>query len=766
MNMPMCSRCKKNIAVVFITKIEGPDKTTQEGLCLKCARSLGVKPLDSIMEQMGITEDDLEALSGEISSLSDLGDLVTAGPDGSDPNAPNDISDSLPMPPFQPMEPAEPARSQDNRRTRTQSTQREDKKRKYLNNYCENLTRKAAEGRIDKVVGRDRETDRVIQILNRRQKNNPCLIGEPGVGKTAVAENLAVRINEGRIPFKMRNKEIYLLDLTALVAGTQFRGQFESRMKGLIDEVKRLGNIILVIDEVHNIVGAGDSEGSMNAANILKPSLARGDIQVIGATTLKEYRKHIEKDSALERRFQPVYIGEPSVQETAEILKGVRSYYENFHGVIVPDEMCVRAAELSERYITDRFLPDKAIDLIDEACSRLNLDSPELSEIPALHGELDSLKTQIDLLMQTAQKEELEETYERIASCRSRLLQVEARLNDLNGQPAPSIDEQGLANVIELWTGIPASKVAAKESARLKGMEDRLKARIIGQDEAVDAVAAAIRRARAGISPKKKPASFLFTGPTGVGKTELVKQLALDMFDSPDALIRLDMSEYMEKHTVSRLIGSPPGYVGYDEAGQLTEKIRRRPYSVILFDEIEKAHPDVLNALLQILDDGRLTDAQGRVVSFENTVIVMTSNAGSQNGSTPVGFGRTLTEQNKERAMKALENIMRPEFLNRIDEIIAFNQLTQADFVQISTIMLGELRDSLAEKHIRLSWEDPVLSFLTDKAFSVKFGARNLRRLIEKEIENPLATIIVTSDMPLMGVNIKLEDGKIKLDVI
>ncbi len=763
MNMPMCSRCKKNIAVVFITKIEGPDKTTQEGLCLKCARSLGVKPLDSIMEQMGISEEELEALSGEIGSLSDLGDLVPAGSDGSDPNAPHELPDVPSPPPFQPFG---TMRSHEGARTRTHAQQRDDKKRKYLNTYCDNITKKAAEGRIDRVVGRERETDRVIQILNRRQKNNPCLIGEPGVGKTAVAENLAVRINEGRIPFKMRDKEIYLLDLTALVAGTQFRGQFESRMKGLIDEVKRLGNIILVIDEVHNIVGAGDSEGSMNAANILKPSLARGDIQVIGATTLKEYRKHIEKDSALERRFQPVYIGEPSVQETAEILKGVRSYYESYHGVTVPDEMCVRAAELSERYINDRFLPDKAIDLIDEACSRLNLDSPELSEIPALNGELDSLKTQIDLLMQTAQREELEETYERIASCRSRLLQVEARLNELNSAPAPAIDEQDLANVIELWTGIPASKVAATESARLKGMEERLRSRIIGQDEAVDAVAAAIRRARAGISPKRKPASFLFTGPTGVGKTELVKQLAMDMFDSPDALIRLDMSEYMEKHTVSRLIGSPPGYVGYDEAGQLTEKIRRRPYSVVLFDEIEKAHPDVLNALLQILDDGRLTDAQGRVVSFENTVIVMTSNAGSQTGSTPVGFGRTLTEQSKERAMKALEGIMRPEFLNRIDEIIAFNQLTQADFAHIASIMLGELRDSLKEKHIRLSWDESVLGFLTEKAFSVKFGARNLRRLIEKEIENPLATAIVTSEIPLIGVNLKIEGGKLRLDTV
>ena len=767
MNMPMCSRCKKNIAVVFITKIEGPDKTTQEGLCLKCARELGVKPLDNIMEQMGITEDDLEALSGEIESLADLNNLVAAGADGSDDDAPHETDPlSNPPAPSSPRGPQQPLRPSDGPRTRTQAPPRDDKKRKYLNNYCENLSRKAAEGRIDHIVGRERETDRVIQILNRRQKNNPCLIGEPGVGKTAVAEGLAIRINEGRIPFKMRNKEVHLLDLTALVAGTQFRGQFESRMKGLIDEVKRLGNIILVIDEVHNIVGAGDSEGSMNAANILKPALARGDIQVIGATTLKEYRKYIEKDAALERRFQPVYIGEPSVAETTEILKGIRSYYETFHGVTVSDEMCRRAAEMSERYITDRFLPDKAIDLIDEACSRLNLDSPQLSEIPALQTEMEGLQTQLDLLTQSSAVNENEDTWARIASCRQRLLQVEGQLHELLSKPAPAVDEQLLASVIEIWTGIPASKVAAQESARLKGMEERLKSYVIGQDEAVDAVCASIRRSRAGISPKRKPASFLFVGPTGVGKTELVKQLALDLFDSPDALVRLDMSEYMEKHTVSRLIGSPPGYVGYDEAGQLTEKIRRRPYSVVLFDEIEKAHPDVLNALLQILDDGRLTDAQGRVVSFENTVIVMTSNAGSSTGGAPAGFGRTVSQQSKERAMKALEDIMRPEFLNRIDEIIAFNQLTEADFRRIAVLMLGELRDTLADKGIRLSWDDSLLDWLVEKSFSLKFGARNLRRLIEKEIENPLATAIVTGEQPLTGAYLHAADGSLKLDTI
>ena len=761
MNMPMCSRCKKNIAVVFITKIEGPDKTTQEGLCLKCARELGVKPLDNIMEQMGITEDDLEALSGEIGSLSDLNDLVTAGSDGSDENAPHETDPMTTS--TSPAGPAQEGAQSGDKRGRAQ---RDDKKRKYLNNYCENLTRKAAEGRIDHIVGRDRETDRVIQILNRRQKNNPCLIGEPGVGKTAVAEGLAVRINEGRIPFKMRNKEVHLLDLTALVAGTQFRGQFESRMKGLIDEVKKIGNIILVIDEVHNIVGAGDSEGSMNAANILKPALARGDIQVIGATTLKEYRKYIEKDAALERRFQPVYIGEPSVAETTEILKGIRSYYETFHGVTVSDEMCRRAAEMSERYITDRFLPDKAIDLIDEACSRLNLDSPQLSKIPELQTELERLQAQLDDLTQSSARSEDEETYAKIASCRSRILQVEAELHELLCKPAPQVDEQLLAEVIEIWTGIPASKVAAQESARLRDMESRLKSHVIGQDEAVDAVCASIRRSRAGISPKRKPASFLFVGPTGVGKTELVKQLSLDLFDSPDALVRLDMSEYMEKHTVSRLIGSPPGYVGYDEAGQLTEKIRRRPYSVVLFDEIEKAHPDVLNSLLQILDDGRLTDAQGRVVSFENTVIVMTSNAGSQSSGTPAGFGRTVSQMSKERVMKALEEIMRPEFLNRIDEIIAFNQLTEENFRQIAEIMLNELRGTLADKDIRLTWDDSLLAYLTEKSYSVKYGARNLRRLIEKEIENPLANAIVTGDKPLMGAHLSAEDGKVKLNTI
>lgn len=775
MNMPICSRCKKNIAVVFISKMDGSNESSQEGLCIKCAREMGVKPLDNIMEQMGITEDDLEALAGElgseINSIEDLTSLMPTGagdiePDGAGEERTSD-ADSKPSGVPSIFGPMSPQRMADNVRTRAQTPpKKDDKKRKFLNNYCEDLTAKAREGRVDHIVGRDRETERVIQILNRRQKNNPCLIGEPGVGKTAVAEGLAVRIAEGRIPFKLRDKEVHLLDLTALVAGTQFRGQFESRMKGLIDEIKRLGNIILVVDEVHNIVGAGDSEGSMNAANILKPALSRGEIQVIGATTFSEYRKYIEKDAALERRFQPVHIGEPNVEETAEILKGIRSYYETFHGVTVSDEICEMAAQMSERYITDRFLPDKAIDLLDEACSKLNLSSPQLSEIPILQSELESLQKQLDLLSHSVQTDENDETYARIASCRSRMLQVESRLHELLSKPAPALSEQQLAAVVEIWTGIPASKIQAQEGARLTQMEARLNKKVIGQETAVSAISAAIRRSRAGISPKKKPVSFLFVGPTGVGKTELVKQLTLDLFDSPDALIRLDMSEYMEKHSVSRLIGSPPGYVGYDEAGQLTEKVRRRPYSVILMDEIEKAHPDILNTLLQILDDGRLSDAQGRVVNFENTVIVMTSNAGSSNSSSVVGFGKSVTEQSADKARRALEELMRPEFLNRIDEVISFNQLSESDFRRIATLMLTELQSNVAKREIRVTWDDGLLDYLTEKSFSVKFGARNLRRFIEKEIENKLATLIVSTQQPLAGAHIRVEHGEITIDTI
>ena len=778
MQMPMCSRCGKNVAVIFITKMDpnNKDGATQEGLCLKCARQLGIKPLDQMMEQMGLNDDTIDMLSSEINSLEDLGALMPAGPDVED----EDMSDEEAMadaadedaeggedgqdaqPPAFPFPFLRTEKKNDTASDKKDKEKK--KKRKYLDTYCDDLTRKAREGRLDRIIGREQETDRVIQILNRRQKNNPCLIGEPGVGKTAVAEGLAMRIAAGNVPYKLRNKEVHLLDLTALVAGTQFRGQFESRVKGLINEVKKLGNIILVIDEVHSIVGAGDSEGAMNAANILKPALSRGEIQVIGATTFAEYRKYIEKDAALERRFQPVTINEPSIDQTVEMLLGIRSYYETFHGVTIPDETCRLAAVLSERYITDRYLPDKAIDLIDEACSRLNLEEPAISEVPALQDELDSISKRQDDLLQAAQDEK---AYAEMASLRSRELQIQSRLDTLRARPVPTLDAEHLAGVIELWTGIPASRVQAQELGRLNGMEERLKKRVIGQDEAISAICTAIRRSRAGISPKRKPVSFLFVGPTGVGKTELVKVLADDLFDTPDALIRLDMSEYMEKHAVSRLIGSPPGYVGYDEAGQLTEKIRRRPYSVILLDEIEKAHPDILNILLQILDDGRITDAHGRQVNFENTVIVMTSNAGSQNKTASVGFGGTVSDMGKERAIKALEDIMRPEFLNRIDEIIAFNQLTEDDFGKICGILLDQLKDSVAVRGIRLSWDDSLVSYLTHKAFSIKYGARNLRRLIEKDVENALAAeIIKACDTPLTGAHVTANDEGIQIQTI
>lgn len=778
MQMPMCSRCGKNVAVIFITKMDpnNQDSATQEGLCLKCARQLGIKPLDQMMEQMGLNDETLDMLSSEINSLEDLGALMPAGPDMEDEDMeaednleenPEDEEgaedeDGAAQPPAFPFPFLRTEKKNDTASDKKEKEKK--KKRKYLDNYCDDLTRKAREGRLDRIIGREQETDRVIQILNRRQKNNPCLIGEPGVGKTAVAEGLAMRIASGNVPYKLRNKEVHLLDLTALVAGTQFRGQFESRVKGLINEVKKQGNIILVIDEVHSIVGAGDSEGAMNAANILKPALSRGEIQVIGATTFAEYRKYIEKDAALERRFQPVTINEPSIDQTVEMLMGIRSYYETFHGVTIPDEVCRLAAVLSERYITDRYLPDKAIDLIDEACSRLNLDEPAISEIPALQDELDGIEKKQDELLQETQDEK---TYAEMANLRSRELQIEQKLSELRARPVPALDAEHLASVIELWTGIPASRVQAQELGRLNGMEDRLKKRVIGQDEAISAICTAIRRSRAGISPKRKPVSFLFVGPTGVGKTELVKVLADDLFDSPESLIRLDMSEYMEKHAVSRLIGSPPGYVGYDEAGQLTEKIRRRPYSVILLDEIEKAHPDILNILLQILDDGRITDAHGRQVNFENTVIVMTSNAGSQHKTSSLGFGGTVSDMGKERAIKALEDIMRPEFLNRIDEIIAFNQLTEEDFSKICGIPLGQLKDSVAVRGIRLSWDDSLVNYLTHKAFSIKYGARNLRRLIEKDVENALAAeIIKACDTPLTGAHVTANDEGIQIQTI
>ena len=778
--MPLCSRCHKNVAVVFISKME-EGSTSNEGYCLKCAKELGLKPIDSLMRQMGITEDDLDQITDEMTNMHSLMNTENddaedeeIDPDEDDADGQDDSFDfggthTFPFldKMFSGNDNTETPREESGTDVREDDARRkkkEVKKRKNLSAYCTDLTYRAREGQLDAIIGRDSETERVIQILNRRQKNNPCLIGEPGVGKTAVAEGLAIRIAKGDVPYKLKNKEVHLLDLTSLVAGTQFRGQFEGRMKGLINEIKSLGNIILVIDEVHNIVGAGDAEGSMNAANILKPALSRGEIQVIGATTFAEYRKYIEKDAALERRFQPVTIAEPSITDTAEILKGVRGYYETFHGVHISDEICHQAAALSERYITDRFLPDKAIDLIDEACSRLNLDSPATAEIPELGDKLEDIHRKQDDLLQLPQNNEV---YEQMAELKSLELQTENKLTELRKIPVPELTAEHLASVIELWTGVPASKVCEQEFSRLIGLEERLHRRVVGQEKAVSAVAHAVRRSRAGISPKHKPVSFLFVGPTGVGKTELVKALAEDLFDTPEALIRLDMSEYMEKHTVSRLIGSPPGYVGFDEAGQLTEKLRRRPYSVVLFDEIEKAHPDVFNILLQVLDDGRITDAQGRTVSFENAIIIMTSNAGSDRSGGSVGFGKTVSEQDEARAVKALEEIMRPEFLNRIDDIISFSHLTKEDFRGIATIMLGQLRDTLAENNIRLTWDDSLVDYLIEDSFSVKFGARNLRRAIEKQVEDELANRIIAAwEHPLSGAHVSAADGKIVVQTI
>ena len=780
MHMPLCSRCHKNVAVVFISKME-EGSTSNEGYCLKCAKELGLKPIDGLMRQMGITEDDLDQITDEMTNMHSLmntedddAEDAEMNPDEDDADGQDDSFDfggthTFPFldKMFSGNDNTEAPREESGTDVREDDARRkkkEAKKRKNLSAYCTDLTYRAREGQLDAIIGRDSETERVIQILNRRQKNNPCLIGEPGVGKTAVAEGLAIRIAKGDVPYKLKNKEVHLLDLTSLVAGTQFRGQFEGRMKGLINEIKSLGNIILVIDEVHNIVGAGDAEGSMNAANILKPALSRGEIQVIGATTFAEYRKYIEKDAALERRFQPVTIAEPSITDTAEILKGVRGYYETFHGVHISDEICHQAAALSERYITDRFLPDTAIDLIDEACSRLNLDSPATAEIPELGDKLEDIHRKQDDLLQLPQNNEV---YEQMAELKSLELQTENKLTELRKIPVPELTAEHLASVIELWTGVPASKVCEQEFSRLIGLEERLHRRVVGQEKAVSAVAHAVRRSRAGISPKHKPVSFLFVGPTGVGKTELVKALAEDLFDTPEALIRLDMSEYMEKHTVSRLIGSPPGYVGFDEAGQLTEKLRRRPYSVVLFDEIEKAHPDVLNILLQVLDDGRITDAQGRTVSFENAIIIMTSNAGSDRSGGSVGFGKTVSEQDEARAVKALEEIMRPEFLNRIDDIISFSHLTKEDFRGIAAIMLGQLRDTLAENNIRLTWDDSLVDYLIEDSFSVKFGARNLRRAIEKQVEDELANRIIAAwEHPLSGAHVSAADGKILVQTI
>ena len=772
MQPTLCSRCKKNIAVVFISKMEG-DKTINEGLCLKCAKELGLPQVDDMMKRMGISDEDLETLNSEMLQAMNGVENIEDLPGGEDLGEEEEEGKTATFPFLNRLFSGETAKSgesggQEEGGTRGREKERKDPKngkRKYLENYCISLTQRAQEGKLDPVIGREEEIERVVQILNRRQKNNPCLIGEPGVGKTAIAEGLAQRIAKGDVPFKLRDKEVYLLDLTALVAGTQFRGQFESRMKGLIDEVKRLGNIILMIDEVHNIVGAGDAEGSMNAANILKPALSRGEIQVIGATTFNEYRKSIEKDTALERRFQPVTVNEPSIEDSVKILQGLAPKYEQFHGVKISEGILRQAVLLSERYITDRFLPDKAIDLIDEACSDLNLKDPDISRRMEIQRELDDYEKEHTMLEE--QEEKTEQDYARMAELKSREMQLNTELNGLLEKGDPQLSMENLAHVIELWTKIPAAKIREQEFQRLSQLEVRLKSHIIGQDEAVSAVAAAVRRNRVGISPKHKPVSFIFVGPTGVGKTELVKCLAGEMFDSVDSLIRLDMSEYMEKHTVSKLIGSPPGYVGYDEAGQLTEKIRRRPYSVILFDEIEKAHPDVLNILLQVLDDGRITDAQGRLVNFENTIIVMTSNAGSDRKGGGLGFGQTLTEQRKEGSMKALREFLRPEFLNRVDEIICFNHLSEENFRAIAEIMLGELRDSLAERGLTFTWDQTLDDYLTQKAYSLTYGARNLRRTIQRDLEDPIAEAIIDSfESPISGLRAVIRDGQLSLERI
>ena len=761
MQPKMCIKCKKNIAVIFISKMEN-GVTLNEGYCLKCARSLGIPQIDEAVRQMGISEDDLDMLSDEMSSM--FGQL-----DENDTHDDDEIDSQTATFPLLnqlfgsngnlPAQPPRPSKKEEPEEKDT-GKKKKSKKHKFLDSYCMNLTNRAREGKLDKIIGRDVETERVIQILNRRQKNNPCLIGEPGVGKTAIAEGLAQRIAAGDVPYKLRDKEVFLLDLTALVAGTQFRGQFESRMKSLIGEIKECGNIILVIDEVHNLVGAGDAEGSMNAANILKPALSRGEIQVIGATTFAEYRKYIEKDAALERRFQPVSVAEPTIAEASQIMQGIAKAYAEFHGVQISPEIAHQCVVLSERYITDRFLPDKAIDLLDEACSDVNLQCKQISQLAELKKERDDYELELRMLNEDTENQ----NFERLAVLRSKLLQIAPQIEELEKLPAPAVTMENLARIIELWTKIPASKIKAQEYQQIKGLSSRLKEHIVGQDEAVDAVSRAIRRNRVGISPKKRPVSFIFVGPTGVGKTELVKRLADDLFDSVDSLIRLDMSEYMEKHTVSKLIGSPPGYVGYDEAGQLTEKIRRRPYSVVLFDEIEKAHPDVLNVLLQVLDDGRITDAQGRVVNFENTIIVMTSNAGSEGRVGGMGFGKTENDMVKEKTMKALREFLRPEFINRVDEIITFNHLTEENFLGIADIMLAELRSSLEIRGLALTWTDDLRQLLVKKAYSVTYGARNLRRTIQKELEDPISEAIIDSfENPISSIHVYVENDCAKL---
>ncbi|MCL2579790.1 MAG: ATP-dependent Clp protease ATP-binding subunit [Oscillospiraceae bacterium] len=756
----MCSKCKIRIAAIFLAHMENGEMQNK-GLCLKCAKELNIPQVREVMDKMGISDEDIETMSAQMQEFLDSegnldGDFEVGGAQ-SLPLIQNLFGSDMKDEKEKGIVPQQPPQQKSREETKKRERSR---KRKFLDNFCENLTEKAKDGKIDNIIGRDKEIYRVIQILNRRSKNNPCLIGEPGVGKTAIAEGIAQRLADGKAPARLADKELYLLDLTALIAGTQFRGQFESRVKGLVSEIKEAGNVILFIDEVHNIVGAGDSEGTMNTANILKPALSRGEIQVIGATTFNEYRKHIEKDAALERRFQPVKVMEPSISDSVEVLKGVKRYYETYHRVRVPDEIVKGTVVLGERYITDRFLPDKAIDLLDEACSCASLASQELAEYDALNGELKNI---VDELDEAGSGREVPD-YERMAYLRSERIRVTDRLKKI--EPAAlsiEVTSDDLAKVLELWTGIPASKIRESELRKVAGLEKALKGKVIGQDEAVELVAAAVKRSRVQISGRRRPASFIFVGPTGVGKTELVKALSAELFDAADPLIRLDMSEFMEKHSVSRIIGSPPGYVGYDEAGQLTEKVRRRPYSVVLFDEIEKAHPDVMNILLQILDEGKITDAQGRAVNFENTVIVMTSNAGSNIGNNALGFNAQAETAAKDKAKKALSEFLRPEFIGRVDEVVAFRALDKDDYNRIAALMLEELREPLREKDIVFSFEEPALNLITSKAFGKKSGARDLRRVIRKEVEDVICNRLIDSPEPPDQIKLVVEDERLIL---
>lgn len=748
--MIMCSNCKKRPAVVFITSVQGNEKKN-EGLCLSCARERNIPQVAEYMDKLGISSEEVDQLSDQMMDMLD-GDSFEMGGSGLMPNFLSNmfgISSSAEEESEDVSDKKQPAKENSSSSANNQENggkkgffQRKDKKSKepkFLGTYCTNLSQKAADGELDNIIGRDKEIARVIQILSRRTKNNPCLIGEPGVGKTAIAEGIAQRINDKNVPYNLANKKVYLLDLTALVAGTQFRGQFESRVKGLIDEVKREHNIILFIDEVHNLVGAGDSEGSMNAANILKPALSRGEVQVIGATTFGEYRKYIEKDSALERRFQPVTVSEPTIEDTVDVLLGIKKHYEEYHNVHISDYLLRVCAVLSERYITDRFLPDKAIDLMDEGCARACIRTPEVAEYASLKKEISVLEGMEDVIMDNPEID-----YEALAEVKGKLIHAREAMEKIKDTAGNvQVTEEDIAKVVELWTGIPANKIAETEFLKIARLEESLKKRVVGQDEAVSLISKAIKRTRVRLNKRRRPASFIFVGPTGVGKTELVKALAEEMFDSPEPLIRLDMTEYMEKHSVARMIGSPPGYVGYDEAGQLTEKVRRRPYSVILFDEIEKAHPDVMNILMQILDEGKVDDSHGRTVNFENTIICMTSNAGSTDKSTGVGFNKTTEEVSRDRAVKGLREFLRPEFISRIDEIVVFNQLTKKDFESIAALMLDEMREPLAEKEIKLRCDECALAAIAEKSYGKPYGARDIRRVIRQDIENKIAEIII-----------------------